>query len=64
MFFRAAIFRNQVAIDWCRENNVAITKAQGETVGSSGGYLVPTQFNQAIIDLREEYGTFRQAAVA
>jgi HK97 family phage major capsid protein len=62
MFFRAAMFKNQPAIDWCRENNVAITKAQGETVGSSGGYLVPTQFNQAIIDLREEYGTFRQAA--
>jgi predicted phage gp36 major capsid-like protein len=61
MFFRAAIFRNQVAIDWCRENNISITKAQGETVGSSGGYLVPVQFNQAIIDLREEYGTFRQA---
>jgi HK97 family phage major capsid protein len=61
MFFRAAIFRNQEAIDWCREHNVSITKAQGETVGSSGGYLVPVQFNQAIIDLREEYGTFRQA---
>jgi HK97 family phage major capsid protein len=41
MFFRAAIFRNQTAIDWCRENGVNITKAQGETVGSSGGYLVP-----------------------
>jgi len=61
MFFRAAIFRNPEAIDWCREHGVVIQRAQGETVGTTGGYLVPVQFNQAVIDLREEYGMFRQA---
>jgi HK97 family phage major capsid protein len=61
MFVRATIFNDQSAHEWCRENGVTIQKVQGETVGTTGGYLVPTQFNQAIIDLRETYGTFRQA---
>lgn len=61
MFFRAAFFKNEKALDWCRENGVTIQKAASETVGSTGGYLVPTEFNQAIIDLREEYGTFRKS---
>lgn len=60
MFLRATFFRDEKALEWCRENNVAVVRAAGETVGSTGGYLVPTEFNQAIIDLREEYGTFRR----
>jgi predicted phage gp36 major capsid-like protein len=51
---------NEKAAEWCRENGVSITKAQSESVNSAGGFLVPTEFNQAIIDLREEFGTFRQ----
>ncbi len=60
-FLRAAFFGDTKALEWCRDNGVAVEKAAGETVGSTGGYLVPTEFNQAIIDLREEYGVFRQA---
>jgi HK97 family phage major capsid protein len=55
------IFNDQKALEWCREHGVPVIRAQGETVGTTGGYLVPTQLNQAIIDLRETYGTFRQA---
>lgn len=61
MFLRAAFFKDEKAAEWCRENGVVVQKAAGETVGSTGGYLVPMEFNQAIIDLREEYGTFRKS---
>jgi HK97 family phage major capsid protein len=61
MFVRATIFSDKAAAEWCRDHGVVIEKAQGETVGTTGGFLVPTQFNQAVIDLREEYGMFRQA---
>lgn len=59
MFCRAAFFGDVKSAEWCREHGVPIVKAAGETVGSTGGYLVPTEFSQAVIDLREEYGTFR-----
>jgi HK97 family phage major capsid protein len=61
MFIRATIFNDQKAAEWCREHGVKVEKAQGETVGTTGGYLVPLPLNQAIIDLREQYGTLRQA---
>ena len=33
-----------------------------EQTNSSGGFLVPNEMTQAIIDLREAYGVFRQNA--
>lgn len=56
----AAVLGNEKSLAWCRDNGVAIVKAQSEGVNSGGGFLVPTEFSQAIIDLRETYGTFRQ----
>jgi HK97 family phage major capsid protein len=46
---------------WVRDHGMEYRVAT-EGVNSSGGYLVPTQMEQAIIDLREKYGTFRQYA--
>lgn len=60
MFVRAAFFGQKDAFEWCKTNGVPVVKAAGETVGPTGGYLVPTQFEQAVIDLRETYGIFRQ----
>ena len=60
MWVRATIFREQSSIDWCKENGVPITKAQSEGTNSAGGYLVNPEMSSAIIDLREEVGTFRQ----
>lgn len=57
---QAILFDNEKAAEWCRENGVSIAKAQSEGGNTAGGFLVPTEFNQAIIDLRETYGTFRQ----
>lgn len=67
-FLQATILRGAPGMDevvksaseWCRDNGVGIQKAANEGSNSSGGYLVPTQFEQSIIDLRESYGTFRQ----
>lgn len=59
MYLRAALMRDSKAAEWCRDNGVVIQKAQSESVNTAGGFLVPSQFEQAIIDLREEYGVFR-----
>ena len=58
----ATIFGKQSAADWCRENGIAIVKAQSEGVNSAGGFLVPDEFSNAIIDLRETFGVARQEA--
>jgi HK97 family phage major capsid protein len=39
-----------------------VTKYQAEGINTSGGFLVPTEFESAVIDLREEFGTFRREA--
>src|SRR6266481_138112 len=58
----AAVFENDKAVSWCQANGVALIKAAGETVGSSGGFLVPTDLANAILDLRDSYGAFRRRA--
>ncbi len=65
MFILAALLKghpaHETARAWCLENGMAPNlKAQAEGVNTAGGFLVPTQFETAIIDLREEYGMFRQ----
>ena len=59
MFIRATIFGDSGAGEWCKERGIGITKAHNEGSNTAGGFLVPTQFETAIIDLRETYGTFR-----
>lgn len=58
----ACFLGNDKAAEYCRENGIAITKAHSEGVNSGGGFLVPSEFSNTIIDLREEYGTFRSFA--
>lgn len=58
----AAIYQNEKAASWCKSNNIAIIKAAGETVGSSGGFLVPIDLANAILDIRDNYGAFRRRA--
>ena len=60
MWFKATIFDDAVAADWCKSRGVGITKAQGEGVDSAGGFLVPEELLAAIIVLREQFGVFRQ----
>lgn len=45
---------------FCDENG--LTRAMSEGVNETGGYTVPTEFSNDIIDLREQYGVFRKYA--
>lgn len=54
------IFDDADARQWCKDNGVGITKALSEGVNTAGGFLVPTEMMNSIIDLREEFGVFRQ----
>ena len=59
-FILATMFKREEAKSWCVENGMAINlKAQAEGANSAGGFLVPTEFENTIIDLREDYGVFR-----
>jgi HK97 family phage major capsid protein len=60
MWFKATIFGDASAIDWCKSRGIPITKAQGEGVDSAGGFLVPEELLANIIVLREQFGVFRQ----
>ena len=44
---------------WCRDNGIQL-KAHTEGVNTAGGYLVPDEFSDALINLREEYGVARK----
>lgn len=49
------------AAKWLLERGIdVVTRAQNEGSSPAGGYLVIPAFEQAIIDLREMYGTFRR----
>ena len=58
MFFLATI-GNAKAKAYCEENGIEF-KVYNEGVNSQGGYLVPHQFENDLIDLREQYGVFRR----
>lgn len=60
MWFKATIFNNAEAQEWCKSRGVSITKAQAEGVDGAGGYLVPEELMANIITLREQFGVFRQ----
>lgn len=62
MWVLGALFGAEKAQAFCRENGIAITKVASEGVNSAGGFLVPTEFSSAIIDLRDVYGVFRREA--
>lgn len=58
----AAIYYNERARDWCGKNGVPLVKAQGEGIGTAGGFVVPTELANAILDLRDQFGAFRRRA--
>jgi HK97 family phage major capsid protein len=60
MWFKATIFDNAEAKEWCKSRGISIHKAQGEGVDSAGGFLVPEELMASIIVLRETFGVFRR----
>lgn len=61
-WLRAALYDNVKAQNWCLQNGVPLVKAASEGVASSGGFLVPADLANAILDLRDIYGAFRRGA--
>jgi HK97 family phage major capsid protein len=60
-WIKAAVFKNDSDIRWCRENGVE-ARALNEGTNSAGGALVPEEFANRVIRLVETYGTFPPAA--
>jgi len=57
----ATIGQNQRAASWCREHGLGEhLRVMTTDVGSAGGYVVPDEMEQSIIDLRESYGLARR----
>ncbi|MDH3636848.1 MAG: phage major capsid protein [Gammaproteobacteria bacterium] len=54
---RAMFLGDRKAATWCGEHGMRVMT---ESVFTKGGALVPTEMENAIIDLREEYGVARQ----
>lgn len=60
-FIRATFFKDYRADKWLQQNiSHDWRNAMSEGTNSAGGYLVPSQMLQTIIDNREEYGVFRR----
>lgn len=55
----AACMGHKKSIDWCNNRGVNV-KAHVENINSQGGFLVPDEFSDTLISLREEYGVARR----
>jgi HK97 family phage major capsid protein len=47
---------------WCADHDILVTKGHSENVNTAGGYLVPDEFENSLITLRDTFGVFRQNA--
>lgn len=62
-WLRAVVGQVESAQKWCRDHGVFIEQRVMTTeTGAAGGYLVPSEMEQSIIDLRESYGLARRLA--
>lgn len=57
----AAMAGSRKSLDWCERNGIQL-KTHTESSNPAGGYLVPEEFENDLIMLREEYGVFRPSA--
>jgi HK97 family phage major capsid protein len=48
--------------DFCQTNGIKLERAQSEGLNEKGGYFVPEDFGNDLIDLIEKYGVFRSNA--
>jgi HK97 family phage major capsid protein len=61
-WFLATQGSNEKAAAYCKDNNIALVRAQGEGSNTSGGFLAPTQFEASVFAIRELRGAFRATA--
>ena len=50
------------SLERCKSFGLALTKGHQEGINSQGGFLVPDEFENELITLREQYGVFRRNA--
>lgn len=61
MWMLAVIGQSDRARKWCADQGIATeTRVMLGGTDSAGGYLVPTEMEQSVIDLRESYGLARR----
>jgi HK97 family phage major capsid protein len=60
-WFTGAVLGVESAKQYCKDNGIQI-KAHSEGTNYQGGYLVPDEFSNDIIDLREQYGVARRVS--
>lgn len=61
-FLLASVLGFEKSRQFCEGNGIKLVRAMGETVNEKGGFLVPEEFGNDLIDLREQYGVFRRNA--
>ena len=59
---QAGPMKDARAAQFCQDHGIAVTRALSEGQNEYGGFLVPEEFGNDLIDLREQYGVFRQFA--
>jgi HK97 family phage major capsid protein len=57
----AAVLGHESSRQWCADNGIAIQNAMTEGFDSKGSYLVPEQFEAAVVALLNEYGVARRS---
>lgn len=55
----ATILGDERAQRWCKDHGVEV-RVQTEGINTAGGFIVPDTMEDAIIDMREEYGAARR----
>lgn len=54
----ASLFNHEPSQRFCNDHGIE-TRAQNEGVNTQGGFLVPVEFENSVINLREQYGAAR-----
>lgn len=63
MWILGNIYKNERGLQYCREHGVGASfRTMGGGALDTGGALIPVELEQAIIDLRDEYGVARKLA--
>jgi HK97 family phage major capsid protein len=65
--FCLGVYGRRQAMEFCQKQGIPLVddihaKTQRENINTSSGFLVPDEFQNDLIDLRERYGAFRQNA--
>ena len=47
---------------WCADHDILVTKGHVEGTNTAGGFLVPDEFENSLITLRDQFGAFRANA--